>query len=337
MLAGIAHHTVLEPWSTVVHCVSDGENAYSVMSCVAQSSQVLTFSLMLIMTVFCFLASVVTNNDSWVDRLWSIAPVVYAWTFAMFNVQLTGEALLWSSPSLVFTTLITLWGIRLTYNFYRKGGYQNGGEDYRWLYVRSWPLFQQAPRVVWYTFSFFVVSLFQSWLLWAITLPLGHLPTNSPVSLSSQTFAAILIFFIALETHADQHQWQFQNEKRGIKHKQPGVNYKIGFCIDGTFAYSRHMNVFSEQCIWITVFLAGAVNCGGINHPSIIGCVTLVALTIGSTWLTESISSAKYPLYRTYQKTTPMLIPSLRSTEDLTKYLIEKSVDIADGTSEGHN
>ena len=34
-------------------------------------------------------------------------------------------------------TLSTLWGIRLTFNFWIKGGY-SGGEDYRWKEVRKW-------------------------------------------------------------------------------------------------------------------------------------------------------------------------------------------------------
>jgi steroid 5-alpha reductase family enzyme len=33
--------------------------------------------------------------------------------------------------------LTTLWGLRLTYNFWRKGGYKKGGEDYRWAYIRK--------------------------------------------------------------------------------------------------------------------------------------------------------------------------------------------------------
>ena len=37
---------------------------------------------------------------------------------------------------LIVAVLTTLWGIRLTWNFWRKGGY-SGGEDYRWLEVQS--------------------------------------------------------------------------------------------------------------------------------------------------------------------------------------------------------
>ena len=57
------------------------------------------------------------------DQIWSISPVVYAWYFchiADYHPRL-----------IVLALLISVWGARLTYNFYRKGGY-NGEEDYRW-------------------------------------------------------------------------------------------------------------------------------------------------------------------------------------------------------------
>ena len=31
----------------------------------------------------------------------------------------------------------TLWGIKHTFNFARKGGFKSGGEDYRWSYIRQ--------------------------------------------------------------------------------------------------------------------------------------------------------------------------------------------------------
>ena len=33
--------------------------------------------------VFCWIASLVTEDTSWVDRLWSIVPVIYVWIFAI--------------------------------------------------------------------------------------------------------------------------------------------------------------------------------------------------------------------------------------------------------------
>lgn len=308
------------PFESLVECL-DGP---SYASCVASSALLATFTVMLIMAMFCYAASAITNNDSWVDRLWSIVPVVHTWIFFAFQRASSGGVVLWNSPALVFAVLVTFWGLRLTYNFYRKGGYRRGGEDYRWLHVRSWPVFQASPRVVWHLFSFIIISAFQSWLLWAITLPLSKLPTHLAATVPDYVFAAAFIFFLALETLTDQQQWGFQNEKRGLLPRHPAVNYNIGFCVDGVFAYSRHMNVWSEQSLWVTVFLAGASHASNIYDPTFLGCAVLILLTVGSTSLTEAISAKKYPAYAVFQQSTPMLLPALQSREQFTKYLIEK-------------
>ena len=74
------------------------------------------------------------SDPSIVDRLWSILPIVYAWHmfFSAENANLT------TNPRLcVMVVLISAWGMRLTYNFYIKGGF-TGGEDYRWELIRKW-------------------------------------------------------------------------------------------------------------------------------------------------------------------------------------------------------
>lgn len=280
----------------------------------------LSFSLMLATGIFCFLASTYTRNDSWVDRLWSIFPVVTTWIFALYKQP---NATLFSM-SVVFAQLITAWGIRLTFNFYRKGGYRKGGEDYRWEYVRTWPMFQ-VP-LVWPVFSFLFISMFQIFLLWAITVPVSFLGA-APITCGGACFAALFLLFLALETLTDEQQWTFQTAKRNPELQVPGVPYHLGFCVQGAFGHSRHLNVFSEQSIWVTVFLAAAFQQHTLVHGSCIGALMLVALTISSTRLTEQMSSAKYPLYRVYQRTTPMLIPCLERMGSKTIYEIGKQKD----------
>src|SRR5687767_7939531 len=78
----------------------------------------------------CWLLSLVSRECSWTDRLWSITPIGYVAWFA----SRTG----WQDPRLVvMTVLVAAWGIRLTLNFARKGGYRRGGEDYRWGVLRT--------------------------------------------------------------------------------------------------------------------------------------------------------------------------------------------------------
>ena len=59
--------------------------------------------------------SQVTDNYSQVDKIWSLAPLAYVWIVACF-----GD---FSPRLMTMSLLVTLWGIRLTFNFWLKGGY----------------------------------------------------------------------------------------------------------------------------------------------------------------------------------------------------------------------
>eukprot|EP00658_Telonema_sp_P-2_P009791 TRINITY_DN13640_c0_g1_i3.p1 TRINITY_DN13640_c0_g1~~TRINITY_DN13640_c0_g1_i3.p1 ORF type:complete len:279 (-),score=55.68 TRINITY_DN13640_c0_g1_i3:7-843(-) len=272
-------------------------------------------------SLFVFLASLVTNNDSWVDRLWSVYPVVASWVFTIFRglkeqSAAVTKACPWCaffkcpklcSPQVLFCILITIWGSRLTYNFYRRGGYKAGGEDYRWVFVRSWPIIKH--RVVWVPFSLVIVSFYQIALLFSITVPISQLPSNVSASCGDFTIMALFLFFLTLETCADQHQWDFHQYKHGKRSPVPAgiaADCKRGFMTHGLFSLSRHPNVFSEQSIWVTVFLS-TLKYAGLSG-SCAGALGLIYLTLGSSLLTESISISKYPLYEVYQKTTLSLI-----------------------------
>ena len=69
------------------------------------------------------------SNPSLVDCLWSLQPWAYCWHFLLSSWEPSARLVL-------MTGLATLWGVRLTYNFYIKGGF-SGGEDYRWKEVNQ--------------------------------------------------------------------------------------------------------------------------------------------------------------------------------------------------------
>ena len=55
------------------------------------------------------------------------------------------------------------WGIRLTYNFARKGGYSKGEQDYRWPVLRQHPLLKHP--VAWQAFNLGFIASYQHLLL----------------------------------------------------------------------------------------------------------------------------------------------------------------------------
>jgi steroid 5-alpha reductase family enzyme len=73
-----------------------------------------------------------------VDQIWSITPWLYSWVFLVHYFCTHDGAI--HTRLAVLTMLTTAWGVRLTYNFWRKGGYGNlitHEEDYRWPILRK--------------------------------------------------------------------------------------------------------------------------------------------------------------------------------------------------------
>ncbi|GAA1699072.1 DUF1295 domain-containing protein [Microbacterium sediminicola] len=254
-------------------------------------------------SLFCWIASLVTTDTSWVDRLWSVVPAVYVWVFAIAAL-VDGED---AARLVLVAILVTLWAARLTFNFARKGGY-SGMEDYRWAILRS-----KMTPVQFQLFNIFFIVLYQNALLVLITLP-ALIAWQNPVALTGFDIAFGLLFLGALvgEFVADQQQWNFHTAKEAA-----GGRLAPGFATTGLWRYSRHPNFFFEQTQWWVVYAFGATAAvaagaglwGGILNWTIIGAALLTVLFIGSTVFTESISAAKYPAYAEYQRTTSMLIP----------------------------
>lgn len=240
-----------------------------------------------------FIVSSWTGSMSQVDMYWSVAPAGYCWLCY------------WAQPGskgLLAACLVTLWSVRLTYNFARKGGY-SGVEDYRWAYVRKW----FSSRFLLALFNLVVISMAQNFIILAFTQPAYHLTKYSaqPICGLDWLIAGLILTFIVGETVADQQQWSFQQAKK------TNGNTGKGFIDAGLFSYSRHPNVFCELCIWWCFYGFVVVATGQYLHWAIVGPVLLTALISGSTDLTETISLSKYPDYRSYQQSTPRIFPGL--------------------------
>jgi steroid 5-alpha reductase family enzyme len=213
------------------------------------------------------------------------------------------------------STLVTLWGVRLTYNFAHKGAYQwrfwTGEEDYRWQVLRQKPEFK--PRWKWTLFNLFFISGYQNVLILLFTLPTIVALQNKNVPLGTFDYIAafLMFFFIVFETLADIQQWNFQSKKWAkIKAGEELSNdYGKGFLDKGLWAHSRHPNYFAEQTIWICFYLFSVAASGQWFNWSIAGCLLLVILFQGSSNFSEEISLGKYPPYEEYQNKVPRFIP----------------------------
>lgn len=258
---------------------------------------------------FCFIVGELTGNNSQMDKLWSLLPIAYTWVIAVKGGM--------STRLVVMAVLATLWGIRLTFNFARKGAYKlkfwEGVEDYRWAVVRSGSAFKK--RWTWTLFDLGFISIYQNALVLMTTFPaLVAMKSDAPFGWVDGIAAALMLGFIIWETVADEQQWAFQTKKwamlkEGKKLEELPAPYNKGFNTLGLWGRSRHPNYFAEQAIWVTFYVFSIGAGMGIINWSVIGALLLIVLFQGSSSLAEEISGGKYPEYEKYCKSVPRFFP----------------------------
>ena len=259
------------------------------------------------LTLLCFIIGELSKNYSQVDKVWSIAPIIYVWFFTIhseFNLRMV-----------LMSILVTIWGIRLTYNFSRKSGYSiyfwKGEEDYRWKILKERvPVFN--IKIIWSLFNFLFICTYQMGLIFLFTLPIlaAWQGQNSPIGITDFLISIGMLVFILIEAIADNQQYKFQTTKYELinNNKKLTGDFKKGFLTNGLWSISRHPNFASEQLIWITFYLFSITSTGIYFNWSITGCILLIILFYNSANYTESISEKKYSDYKNYKQNVPMFI-----------------------------
>uniref|UniRef100_A0A7S1YXU4 Steroid 5-alpha reductase C-terminal domain-containing protein n=1 Tax=Trieres chinensis TaxID=1514140 RepID=A0A7S1YXU4_TRICV len=276
-------------------------------------------------SVLAFTVSSASNNFSQVDKLWSVIPFLYTWMCIC------------DRRTLLMAVLATSWGIRLTWNFNRRGGYKwppwCGDEDYRWQVLRDGGLVQiLAHPFAWILFNIIFISFYQNFLLLLIAAPsfVAWSVASSPdcdygaKELNILDLVATLLFLVCvgIEATADNQQWEFQQEKQRKRKEGEQLvgEHADGFCQSGLFSIVRKPNYAAEQLIWVAFYMFSVAATGKkLMNWSIVGSMLLIILFQGSGWFTESITLKKYSKYAEYQKKVPLYIPTLSS---LTAYML---------------
>jgi steroid 5-alpha reductase family enzyme len=249
--------------------------------------------------------STISGNYSQVDKLWSLIPMAYVWIVAVHSG--------FEPRLLIMALLVTAWGFRLTYNFSRRGGYSirfwTGEEDYRWAVLRAKPEF--SARWKWLLFNLLFISLYQMGLILLFTLPAVRSMEGTPLAWQDILIAALLLFFVLIETVADQQQWNFHKRKRLLlqKGEELPADLQKGFVHTGLWGRMRHPNYAAEQAIWIVFYFFSVAATGVWINLSVMGAILLVFLFWGSSNFSESISTGKYPDYSDYQKRVSRFLP----------------------------
>ncbi|KAJ5103799.1 hypothetical protein N7532_004328 [Penicillium argentinense] len=266
-----------------------------------------------------FLAAEINRNYSQVDRFWSILPAVYNVHFAAW-ARLAGIR---TQTLDTIAVISVIWSARLTFNYWRKGGYQIGSEDYRWQIVRS-----KVNNVFMFTiFNFLFIAVAQSILLLLITCP-SYVFVNIANSQGAETFglpdlafSRAAFFFIIIETFADQQQWNFQTAKQEYqknariagsnKDQYSPEDLERGFVVSGLWSWSRHPNFAAEQAVWLTMYLWVCFRTETYFQWTGLGILGYMMIFQGSAPLTEGITASKYPEYVEYQARVGRFLPRL--------------------------
>lgn len=133
------YHQVLEPYlpqlytlpDRIFATLSDVDGLKDIYTSTNPAISGLAFAIAL-MPVF-LLVSEINRNFSQVDRVWSILPTVYHAHYALW-ARLNGMDTQKVDNVLAFSVV---WSLRLTFNYWRKGGYEIGSEDYRWNIIKD--------------------------------------------------------------------------------------------------------------------------------------------------------------------------------------------------------
>ncbi|KAL7266574.1 hypothetical protein RUND412_010876 [Rhizina undulata] len=295
------------------------------------STNPLVTAVMLCLTVaaLTLALSEINRNYSQVDRLWSLLPSLYIGHFTLF-AHLKGFP---TERLDTLATFVALWSIRLTYNYWRRGGYNVGSEDYRWTLVRK-----DYSRPCFFLFNIVFISLFQNLLLLALASPAylfllaSTLPAASQFTTTDLIISRLLMILLLLELLADQQQWSYQTAKAA--YKATGVvpagfdkaDLDRGFVVSGLWTLSRHPNFACEQAIWAGVYQWGCVITDALFNWTAVGAICLLLLFQGSTNLTESITAKKYSEYEEYQRRVSKFLPGIGTFKGFSVAVVEGTV-----------
>lgn len=266
-------------------------------------------------SILCYSVSFISGNYSQVDKLWSVTPWLYMWQWFLEDVT--------NNRVLLMAVLSSLWGLRLTYNFNRRGGYKwppwDGEEDYRWEHVRNNPLMQADKNPIrWQIFNLSFVCLYQHFLLLLIASPAFIVLQSGIKSIGVFDVFCALLFLsgLWLEVVADNAQFAFQEEKHRkyklIKQEKMTKDEltpmeKDGFLSEGVWSLCRHPNYAGEQLMWFSMYLFSAQV--ELVNWSILGIILLCCLFTPSAQLSEGITGKKYPNYTKFLKAKFMFLP----------------------------
>jgi len=241
----------------------------------------------LLVGALAWVVSILIEDVSFVDSLWSLFFLLAALLYAF-------DAEYLSARGLLVLALVVAWSLRLSVYITARNWGQP--EDSRYQKIRE----NHEPGFV--VKSLYIVFGLQGLLAWIISAPL--LPAiQSPGNLGMIDAVALLLFLVGFffETVGD---WQLSRFKADPDNR--------GRVMDaGLWRYTRHPNYFGEFCIWWAFWLF-AVSAGAwwtVFSPVL---MTVLLLRVSGVAMLERSIGDRRPGYAEYVQRTNAFFPGPR-------------------------
>lgn len=243
-------------------------------------------------TLIIYLFSSFLKNASLYDPYWSAIPPM----MLIFSAWYYGS---WSIHVIWMLVAISIWGIRLTYNW---ASLWTGFGEMDWRYQE---MKEKAPRLFPLT-NLFGIQLFPTLIVFVqLSHALIVIKNNQGSFIFSLIGACIIILSAVIQFIADQQMKSFKKQHKGKK-----------VCIDeGLWRFSRHPNYFGEVMVWWGLYLIYFGWMQRIDYMIIAPIMmTSLFVFISIPWMERKILLTR-PEYREYQSKVSMLIPFFRKKE----------------------
>jgi steroid 5-alpha reductase family enzyme len=240
-----------------------------------------------IFALFGWLLSLVRNNVTHVDSMWSLFFVIAAFTTAAFVLFVFPATL----RLILVLICVSVWALRLfIYLTWRNWGPH---EDSRYVQIRN----NNQPHF--WLKSIYIIFGLQAVLAWIISASLyGAIAANAPLNGLDYAALALFMFGFIWETLADMQLSRFKGNH----------NNKGKVLNTGVWRYSRHPNYFGECCVWWAFYLFALA--GGawwaIISPIL---MTLLLLKVSGVSLLERTIVERRPAYADYIRNTNAFFP----------------------------
>jgi len=236
------------------------------------------------MTLF-FIIAQIKKNNSIVDMGWGLGFVV----IAFYTLFINGN---YSFLSILVTTLVSVWGMRLVYHILKRN--LGKPEDFRYAaWRKAWGKWL-VPR------AFFQVFMLQGVIMLVIAYPIIMNNDRSIGSLGYREIIGLVMWIVGFifEALGDKQLKEFIADK-----KNKGKIMK-----EGLWKYTRHPNYFGEATMWWGIFIISLSSKSGIYGIISPITITLMLLYVsGVPMLEKHYKNNKE--FQAYAKVTSKFIP----------------------------